>query len=605
MNDPDLSDIFAIKPPRSDGETRFDFSLYYEKIGAPPAFPLDVLPRLWGPWCEGTAQGASTPADYVALALLGSTASLVGATRRVTPAPGWSEPCILWTALVGPPSSGKTPAIDAVLRLVRALKPPSGRDAVPAPTPPATSDGPVPAAPPHPVVVSGSSVEAVAGVLQSAPRGVLLARDEHGDWLPHMVRGTRDGRAHAFWLSAWAGRACSVGQRGRAIALADPAVSILGTAQPEALEQALARDHDGMLARFLFVRPTRAGPHALPATDVAVSPEAVAALRRLRDMPAARRDLSLSVEALAAFEAFRREHHDALEDLAGRGADWWGKGPGTVLRLAGVLTFLDWAAQPAGTAEPAQVPAWALRNAARLWRDCLWPHAQATLRIAGAGGERERHVRKVVRWLRLHGPHIVSRETLRRDALGQALDAAATDRVIDALVEGGFLEPAAPAPGTRGRRPLRWRVFPGLWHEPELPSAGLRPHPEPVEGSSDALPAAQAENEGRASTHAPAIPAVSATPGSTGACPEAPERVPPAFAPGEGLARPPIRYDDGPMPPRHGRGDTRAPGETAIPAVSATSHDTGVGPDASKRVAPAVARGQVNGANGVRPPVRY
>src|SRR5262245_796927 len=102
MQAPDPSDI-AVLPPRPDGETRFDFNLICESTGAPPAFPIDILPRLWGAWCEGAARGAGTSVDYVALGLLGSTASLVGGSRRVTPAPGWSEPCILWTALVGPP----------------------------------------------------------------------------------------------------------------------------------------------------------------------------------------------------------------------------------------------------------------------------------------------------------------------------------------------------------------------------------------------------------------------------------------------------------------------------------------------------------------------
>ena len=87
--------------------------------------------------------------------------------------------------------------------------------------------------------------------------------------------------------------------------------------------------------------------------------------------------------------------------LMGRPADWWGKGTGTVLRLAGVLAFLDWAAQAQDTPEPTHVSARATRGAIDLWRDYLWPHAQAVLRIAGS--ERQHRARKVLQWIKRQG----------------------------------------------------------------------------------------------------------------------------------------------------------------------------------------------------------
>jgi hypothetical protein len=83
---------------------------------APPALPLDVLAPWWRGWVSGTAQGVGAPEDYVLQALLAAVAGICGAgvVGRITDT--WNEPLILWQALVGGPSSGKTPALEALRR---------------------------------------------------------------------------------------------------------------------------------------------------------------------------------------------------------------------------------------------------------------------------------------------------------------------------------------------------------------------------------------------------------------------------------------------------------------------------------------------------------
>jgi hypothetical protein len=88
------------------------------KDGRPvvPAFPLDALPQPWREWVSDTAGGAGAPVDYVAQAVLGAVAGLCGAGVKACVTQSWSEPLILWQALVGAPSAGKTPALDAIGR---------------------------------------------------------------------------------------------------------------------------------------------------------------------------------------------------------------------------------------------------------------------------------------------------------------------------------------------------------------------------------------------------------------------------------------------------------------------------------------------------------
>ena len=81
-----------------------------------PAFPLKIFPHQWREWVSDAAHWAGSSEDYVAQALLASVAGLCGqgVSARITEA--WSEPVILWQALVGGPSSGKTPALEWLRR---------------------------------------------------------------------------------------------------------------------------------------------------------------------------------------------------------------------------------------------------------------------------------------------------------------------------------------------------------------------------------------------------------------------------------------------------------------------------------------------------------
>src|ERR1700748_2373117 len=87
-----------------------------------PAFPLQVFPAQWREWVKDAAQWAGSSEDYIAQALLASVAALCGqgVSARITEA--WSEPVILWQALVGGPSSGKTPALEWLRRPLRTVE---------------------------------------------------------------------------------------------------------------------------------------------------------------------------------------------------------------------------------------------------------------------------------------------------------------------------------------------------------------------------------------------------------------------------------------------------------------------------------------------------
>jgi hypothetical protein len=95
-------------------------------------------------------------------------------------------------------------------------------------------------------------------------------------------------------------------------------------------------------------------------------------------------------------------------------------------------------------------------------------------RAGGDHGKHQvrQHARRVIGWIRRHDAAEVSREDVRRDALGQRVKAAGADEVIEALEEAGVLreieddghdEAGYPR---RGRPARRWQVNPALCAKP-------------------------------------------------------------------------------------------------------------------------------------------
>ena len=141
-----------------------------------------------------------------------------------------------------------------------------------------------------------------------------------------------------------------------------------------------------------------------------------------------------------------------------------------MLRLAGTLAYMAWAISlttPSSKGvsgitdalEPNTIDEQLMVSAIRLWRDYFLPHARAVLRQIGLT-QRHANARRVLRWISANGKTVVSLEDIRRDALGQALDAEQTRDLLDGLVKTGWLHKEITNTGGRPRR--RWHVNPKL-----------------------------------------------------------------------------------------------------------------------------------------------
>jgi uncharacterized protein DUF3987 len=516
--------------PTNTGDTSHswecpDFSLLDDRRGELPPFPLDVLSPSWQEWGTNAAHGAGTRVDHVVVPLLGIASSLIGIARRARASKSWLEPFTMWTAIVGYSGTGKTPGLDvtqrALARVERNRKHLIGelrraheskiesakaannqwkakvKEAIEAgrkaPEMPADAEIPGPFVTPR-LYVSDSTIERLAVLLQARPHGMLVIRDELAGLFLNLARYS-GGTDKEFWLEAWNGKPYTVERMSRPPVNVDHLlVGVTGGFQPDKLARSFDGDADGLYARLLFAWPAEASYRPLTDTIEEVEPEFENALTKLIDVAEFEegglviRYVTLARDAVATFEEFRKLVDRRKDGLDGREREWWVKSPAHVLRLAGTLAYLDWAMEP-GTAIPAPttIEARFLAAAVRLVVDYFWPHAGAALRQLGLT-ERNTKARRVLRWLRAErGPEDeVSLQDIRRNALGQSLDAEATTKLIDTLVWAGWLR-QAPTVKTRGHPLYRWLINPVLW---AAESAGCAQ--SPTDGSEQALSALSA-----------------------------------------------------------------------------------------------------------------
>ena len=436
---PDIAEPIAAGTGNAWPET--DPSLLEEGRPALPAFPLASLPPWWRAWVSETAHGAGAPVDYVVQALLASVAGVCGAGVLARVTESWSEPLILWQALVGGPSHGKTPALDALRRPLAAVEKTTAPE----------KRGPV-------VIDQDTALPALLAAARKRPAGALLWRDEPAAWLSALgCNGRGEARQLSALLDSWSPLRTALGP-------GSPAISIIGCLDPARLDAALSGSDDGRAARFLYAWPKPAPYRSFLELPGSRESEAVNALQRIARIagdPAQPLVVALGEQALGALDSHLARLHGELQRCDGVEAAWLGKGRGTVVRLALALALLDWAANPSPVVpQPRAITGDALSAACRLW-DYFRAHARAVLARAFPS-DGERLMRQVLAWIRARGVGQISREDVRRDALGQALNAHQSLQVIQSLERAGFLRKAEVDYGGNGRPALRWDVNPAL-----------------------------------------------------------------------------------------------------------------------------------------------
>ncbi|TWT86587.1 hypothetical protein Mal64_34140 [Pseudobythopirellula maris] len=451
-------------------------------------FPVEVLPEPVKGFVVEGAKAIGCDTSYIALPMLTAMAAAIGNSRRIELKKGWTEPAILWTAIVGDSGTMKSPAFELALGPVRRrqsqamadhdannteyLAKKDFYDADKANRRKRGGEGPQPDAPEAPIAVryvaDDLTIEALAGLLSNQPRGLLVARDELAGWFNSFDRYSQaSGGDAARWLELHAGRSLMVDRKtGDKPTLFVPraAVSIAGGIQPGVLRRALSPQYreSGMAARLLFASP----PH-LPKrwTEEEVDPNKTAAMERLFDRlyeldfeANERGDLepriaSLSYRAKPVWIEFYNNHANEQAAMTGELSAAWSKLEGYAARLALVIHYAVWAVKDSALGgddprivEESSVVAgiklaeWFKHEARRIYGDL---HAN----------EADRSQKQLMDHIRSLGGTCTVRE-LHRSVRSKAT-AAEIEEELNVLVKSGHGDWKSQPPGESGGRPTR------------------------------------------------------------------------------------------------------------------------------------------------------
>jgi putative DNA primase/helicase len=254
-----------------------DITDNHKELPAAPEFPVAAMPKACQALIREAAAAIGCPPEFVGAPMLAVLGSAIGNARVLKLKAGWEEGAAVYAAAIAEPGEKKTPATNVAtepakktqaalreefrreedefkreMRQWEVDKRENQRNGEPAPPPPPE---------PHMqrTLVEDTTVEALAGVLEETPRGVLVLRDELSGWVRSMDQYKQGGRGadRQWWLSAWSNSYASVDRKSRTepLILQRPFVGVYGAIQPGVLHEIGDRREDGLLDRFLLTYP--------------------------------------------------------------------------------------------------------------------------------------------------------------------------------------------------------------------------------------------------------------------------------------------------------------------------------------------------------------
>jgi hypothetical protein len=423
---------------------------------------------------------------------------MTGNARWAKPWEGWQEPPAINAALIGNPSAGKSPALDAVIAPLmeieaadnegwqerkrehltaklaaeerRAIWEAEAKQAVKHGNPPPLmpADAAEPPAPQRRRILTTDCTIEKAGRLSAAnPRGLVLVRDELVGWLAGMDRYSGAGSDRAFWLQAYGGRPWTpdrVKDGDAEISVPNLTWSIVGGIQPDRLASLLlAGDDDGLAARFLYTWPALQRPKR-PRDGLALARarEWLTRLRALPWTPPAPLLVPFDRSAQAALQKWRQQVAGMEEGAAGLFLSWLGKLPGFAVRLSLIYGHLGWCEHSRGD-PPAVVSETDMLRALTFLADYAVPMARRCFGEA-ALPEVERDAKRLARWLlrRQLLPSTLNVRELRRMQDGPGIPTPERLKsALDELAGLGWVRQADRG-GTNGRPRNDWTVNPAV-----------------------------------------------------------------------------------------------------------------------------------------------
>jgi hypothetical protein len=416
-------------------------------------------------------------------------AAAIGNTYRVQLKRDYSEPSIIWGAVVCESGTRKSPALEAPIKRLRQREAEElrrfqldfeayDRDLkdfkaiIAKALRSKTGGGPSPLEPNKPVskryIVNDITVEALAVRMEQNPRGLLLCKDELAGFFSSFNQ-YKSGRGsdESCYLAMHGGRSLVVDRKQidkPSIVVPMASLSVIGSIQPGILKRYFNRERmeSGMAARFLLLRPpVRMVRWNEAPIDQLIEDRLGTMLDQLLEVQICINEatrspepmmLPLTPEAKKRWIDFHDEHSAEQAELHGELSAAWSKLTGYAARLSLVCELADWAVSDCWDMPPTSIGETAMRAGIALAR---W-FSRETRRIYDSFDETDddSDLRSLIDYIRRQGGFVASRD-LKRGPQRYRKNPDLAEADLERLVQGEAGRWIPQPPGRDGGRPTR------------------------------------------------------------------------------------------------------------------------------------------------------
>ena len=366
----EIHDIYDVDADWPDDES-FDLRSNSSKENSAPdqdeswkPFPYEQFPDPVREYIKQAAESINCDYSMVGVPMLSALATAIGNSVVIQAKRGWKEPAVVWSAVIAPSGSMKSPALRHATQFVQqrhrektdeyqqAMRDYDNAYIVWETENPKTAKrkDPKPIAPTHErCLVNDSTIEALIEILAVNPRGVLCFRDELAAVFDSFGQYKSKGSADVpTYLSMFNAEAITNDRKvnGAMRFIPRAAVSITGSIQPDVLRKRLAGENteNGMAARFLFCEPpTRPKCWSDDEVDEDIDNKVEAMFRLLFEISCGEKPAVcyFSKSARARFVQFVNQHGKDTHNAKGSLAAAYSKLEAYCLRFALIFHLID------------------------------------------------------------------------------------------------------------------------------------------------------------------------------------------------------------------------------------------------------------------------
>ena len=454
---------------------------------APPELPIELLPACFQDYVRDQSELLGCDPGIIGLGAIVSAATCIDDGIRLQPKrydQTWTESARLWFAVVGKPSTKKSPAIAKAVRHVKRIdhgmadenqkaqgaykgQLASWKDAkkadrnlpTPEPQPPANKR----------ILVEDITVEALSDVLKDNPRGVLTLKDELTGWFASMdaykggAKGASMDRAH--WLEAYNGGRRTIDRVSRgSMIVPNWSTSIIGGIQPDMIRSvSKGMGNDGLLQRFIVY----SARDAVEDIDRTPDMDAMEDYRRVFDhlMNVGSSEVT-HVKLSAGAHVCRERVAGYAKRLIGaldhaHIQAWLGKWDGLYARMLLVYHVLE-CMQRSVHPMNAEVRAETAAQVEQLLLSVLLPHAIHFYVEVIDANDKQTHVRQLARMVRVRcRERVTMRDMATQWKASRKLERWELRAVVENLATMGWLAPEMDSLDADGK-PRSWFVNPAV-----------------------------------------------------------------------------------------------------------------------------------------------